>query len=170
MKKLSVICAAFALGFLFILSGCTFNKGAKVFKFLKDTKEFTDTSNDYNVSLTVNEDLSFVLYVSCNEEALKDYHAEGSKMEYLGCYESSFTTEWLGVTQNNTKYQHAIKLTGATAEINGTEEVFYLVATTTSKNSDSYMLTLVHHSDFEDYKSNLSKIVNSYPSYTLHKK
>ncbi len=169
LKKLSVVCIAFALSILVVLSGCT-NKGARVFKYLKDTKEFADTSIDYDISLTVNDDLSFVLNVSCNEEALKDYHAEGSNMEYLGCYETSFTTEWLGVTQNNTKYEHAVKLTGATVEIDGKEEVFYLVASTTSKRSDSYYLTLVHHLDFEDYDSNLSKIVNGYPSYVLHKK
>ncbi len=169
LKKLSIVCIAFALSFLLALSGCT-NNGARLFKYLKDTKEFADTSNDYDISLTVNDDLSFVLNVSCYEEALKNYHVEGSKMEYLGCYESSFTTEWLGVTQNNTSYEHAIKLTGATVEIDGREEVFYLVAETTSKRSDSYYLTLVHHLDFEDYDSNLAKIVKGYPSYVLHKK
>lgn len=170
MKKLSVVCVTFALSMLVVLSGCIFNKGAKVFKYLKNTKEFTDTSSDYDVSLTVNDDLSFVLNVSSNKEAIKNYQAEGSGMEYFGCYETSFTTEWLGVTQNNTKYEHVIKLTGATVEINDREEVFYLVASTTSKRSDSFLITLVHSLDYEDYGSNLDKIVNGYPSYTLHKK
>lgn len=157
------------MSLLVVLSGCNNNKSTKVFNFLKDSKEFADTSKDYNVSLTVNDDLSFVLNVSCDWD-LKNYHAEGSGMVYLGCHETSFTTEWLGVKQNNTKYEHVIKLLGASVEINGKEEVFYLVATTTSKNSDSYMLALVHNLDFEDYDSNLAKIAGSYPSYTLHKK
>ena len=169
MKKLSIICIAFVLSLLVVLSGCSNNKGTKVFKYLKDTKEFADTSNDYDVSLTVNEDLTFVLNVSCDWD-LKNYQAKGLGMVYIGCYETSFTTEWLGVTQNNTKYEHAIKLIGTNVEINGREEIFYLVATTTSKRSDSYMLTLVHNLDFKDYDSNLERIVKSYPSYTLHKK
>ena len=170
MKKLSVACFAFALSILVVISGCIFNKGAKVFKYLKETKEFADTSLDYDASLTVNDDLSFVLSLSGYEEALKNYQTEGSGMEYLGCHETQFTTEWLGVTQSHTSYEHVIKLVGAApVEINGREEIFYLVAETTSKRSDSFALKLVCHLDFEDYSSNLDKIAK-HSGYALHKK
>lgn len=147
MKKFYGMCAALLLSLLFVFAGCKVD-GSKVFKYLKTQRNFvgnpTYNGGNYTASFTVNDDLSYSLSVSDSyNNALKNYSAEGTKMEYLGRREESYTSEWLGVSQSNTNYIHVVKLPEATVEMNGNTYAFYLLANSDSKRADTFTLKLV---------------------------
>ncbi len=147
MKKFFNVCASLLLGvMLFAFAGCGTN-GSKVFNYLKSQQNFVGNpgynGGSYTVSFTVNEDLAYSLSVSDNYySALKNYSAEGTKMEYLGQCSDSYESTWLGVTTHHTRYTHVIKLPEATVEINGNSECFYLLANSDSKRGDITMIKL----------------------------
>lgn len=173
MKKFYSACVALLLSFLFVFAGCKAD-GGKVLEFLKTQKTFEGNeykNNPYRVTLTVNEDLSYSLSVSYGSGELKNYKAEGATMEYLGYDEQEFTSEWLGVTTSDTSYYHVVRLPEATVEMSGKEYTFYLVASSTSKRSDSFYLQLVAHQRASaSEEENLSSIVKGYPAFELRKK
>lgn len=173
MKKFYGACVALLLSILFVFAGCKAD-GGKVLEYLKSGKEFegNEYKNDpYRVTLTVNEDFSYSLSVSYGSGELKNYKTEGVAMEYLGCDEQEFTSEWLGVTSSNTSYNHVVRLNGATVEMSGKEYAFYLVANSSSKRSDSFYLQLVvHQRASESEAENLPSIVKGYPAFVLRKK
>ena len=175
MKKVYGAVVALLMSLLFVFAGCKAD-GGKVLTFLKTKKEFVgnpSSSESYRVGLTVNEDLSYSLSVGYGVGALQNYSAEGEKIEYLGYDTKEFTTEWLGIQQNNTAYDHVLKLPKASFVMNDREYAFYLVANTQSKRSDSFALTLVAYWRGEnavDDRDNLSQIVNSSLSFRLKTK
>ncbi|MDE6411677.1 MAG: hypothetical protein K2L02_03980 [Clostridia bacterium] len=147
MKKFYGACAAVLLSLLFVFAGCKAN-GSKVFKYLKAEQNFvgnpTYNGGKYTASFTVKDDLSYSLSVSDEyDSALKDYSAEGTKMEYLGQRSDSGSyTSW-GVTVGWTTYMHIVKLPEATVEKYGNTLAFYLLAESDSKHGDITMLKLV---------------------------
>lgn len=172
MKKLYGAVVAVFLSMLFVFAGCKAD-GDKVLNYLKTTGAFKGESygsDPYQVTLTVNEDLSYSLNVSYNLDGLKNYKTEGMTMEYLGYDEQEFTSEWLGTTSNNTNYKHVVRLNGAKVEIREQDHNFYLIASTTSKRSDSFYLQLVAAPIVPEDEKKLDYIARGWPSFELHKK
>lgn len=180
MKKFYGALVAALLSVLLALTGCSLfgGGGSKVLNYLKTQKEFEGNPSKYDtyrVSLSVSEDLSYRLSVAYGAGELKSYAAEGTTMEYLGCEEHQYTSEWLGVTQNNTSYSHVVKLPEATVRMNERDYTFYLIAGASSKRSDTFTLTLVAYTKNPNLgevpdKDNLSSIVKASLSFTLKKK
>lgn len=148
MKKFYSACiVALLLGALFAFAGCNAG-GSKVFNYLKTEQNFvgnpTYNGGNYTVSFTVNEDLSYSLSVSDNNNnALKNYSAEGTQMEYLGRREESYESTSWGITSHWTIYTDVIKLPEATVEVDGNVKAFYLLAESDSKRADTFSLKLV---------------------------
>ena len=171
MKKFYGAFCALLLGLLCVFAGCKAD-GEKVLEYLKTQKEFVGnprSSESYRVDLSIGEDLSYSLSIMFGEGALKSYAVEGTQTEYMGCEESEYSSEWLGVSQNNTAYYHVVKLSDATVELNGKENAFYLIAHATSKRSDTFSLSLVA-ADSSYGADNLSSVLNGNPKFTLRKK
>lgn len=146
-KKFYLVGVTMLLSLLFLFAGCSFGS-SKVFKYLKTEQNFVGNpgynGGKYTVSFTVNEDLSYSLSVSDEYDgALKDYSAEGTKMEYIGQCSNSGSYVSLGVTVGWTDYAHVVKLPEATVEKNGNTLAFYLLAESDSKYGDITMLKLV---------------------------
>lgn len=147
MKKVCGMLVAILLCTLLALTGCS-NNGTKVFTYLKTQHKFVGNpgynGGNYMVSFTVSDDLSYSLSISDEyNSALKDYSAEGTKMEYLGqCSERGSYESW-GVTVNWKTYMHVVKLPEATVEVNGNLLAFYLLAESDSKYGDINLLKLV---------------------------
>lgn len=181
MKKIYGALAAALLSVLLVLTGCSLFGGggsSKVLNYLKTQKEFEGNPSKYEtyrVTLSVADDLSYRLSIAYGTGELKNYTAEGTEMEYLGCEESEYTTEWLGVTQNNKFFSHVVKLPEATVTMNERDYTFYLIAGASSKRSDTFTINLVAYAknpnitDVPD-KDNLSSIVKASLSFTLKKK
>lgn len=147
MKKFCGMVVSLLLCALLALTGCSDN-GTKVFTYLKTQQNFVGNPSynggKYTVSFTVNDDLSYSLSVSDEyDSALRDYSAEGTKMEYLGQRSESNQSTWLGITHGWTTYMHVVKLPEATVEKNGNMLAFYLLAESDSKYGDITMLKLV---------------------------
>ena len=173
MKKFCGMAIALFLCVLLTLTGCGVN-GAKVFTYLKTQQNFVGNpgynGGNYTVSFTVNDDLSYTLSVSdmkSNHDALKDYRAEGTQMEYLGCREKKHESTSWGITQRWTVYTNVIKLPEATVNNDGTTLIFYLLAESESKNADTFSLKLVPENSTYD-KSNILNIgTDFYSGYAI---
>lgn len=164
MKKFYVGCAVLILSALLTFSGC-FSGSSKVLNYLKNTKEFEyekTGSGYYKISFTVNRDSSYNLSIILKYGGTEpDITCEG-KLEYFGDYENHFTTEWLGVTQNNVNYYYAIKLTEAAEAMNEDRDLF-LIAAADSKLAASFSTHLVFYAadnpdrDASDYVRAMSE-------------
>ena len=173
MKKFCGMVVALFLCVLLALTGCGAD-GAKVFTYLKTQQNFVGNpgynGGKYTVSFTVNDDLSYTLSVcdvNSNCDALKDYSAEGTQMEYLGHREESHESTSWGITQHWTVYTHVIKLPEATVNNDGTTLTFYLLADCDSKYADTFSLKLVIENSTYD-KSNISNIgTDFYSGYAI---
>ena len=144
MKKFSIAVATLALSALLVFSGC-FSGKSNLFNYLKSTKEFEYEQRGagyYKVNFTVNRNSTYSLSIINRYGGTEpDIQCEG-KLEYFGDYENHFTTEWMGVTQNNVDYYYAIKLTDATAVTNG-ESDLYLMASNNTKIATSFSTWLI---------------------------
>ena len=171
MKKFCGMVIALFLCVLLTLAGCGVN-GEKVFTYLKTQQNFVGNpgynGGKYTVSFTVNDDLSYTLSVSdVNSNALKDYSAEGTQMEYLGRREKNHESTSWGITQHWTVYTHVIKLPEATVNNDGTTLTFYLLADCDSKYADTFSLKLVTENSTYD-KSNILNIgTDFYSGYAI---
>ena len=171
MKKFCGMFIALFLCGLLTLTGCGVNS-TKVFTYLKTQQNFVGNpgynGGKYTVSFTVNDDLSYTLSVSdVNSNALKDYSAEGTQMEYLGRREESHESTSWGITQHWTVYTHVIKLPEATVNNDGTTLTFYLLADCDSKYADTFSLKLVTANSTYD-ESNISNIgADFYSGYAI---
>lgn len=142
MKKFYSVCATLLLSIMLVaFAGCKAD-GSKAMKFVKG-KRFVGNSSSYGgyqVELIVNDDYSYSLKVATQRSSLlNDYSATGTTMEYLGYTEKTTGSTWLGVSLSTTDYMHVFGLPEATVEDVG----FFLVASSTSKNSDSFYMKLV---------------------------
>lgn len=173
MKKFYGACVALLLGLLLALAGCSSGE-SKVFAYLKAQQNFvgnpTYNGGNYTASFTVNEDLSYTITVSDNyDAALKNYSAEGTQMEYLGCNEKSYESESWGITSHWTVYTHVIKLPEAKVDGKEIPLVFYLLAESNSKRADTFTLMLIK-ANAEYGESDISNIGTSFNSgYALKK-
>ena len=163
MKKFCGMVFALFLCVLLALTGCGVN-GEKVFTYLKTQQNFVGNpgynGGNYTVSFTVNDDLSYTLSVSdakSGNDALKDYSAEGTQMEYLGRREKKHELTTWGITHRWTVYTHVIKLPEAMVNNNGTTLTFYLLAECESKHADTFSLKLVPENS-TNVESNIANI------------
>lgn len=163
MKKIYLALVALLSGLL-VLSGCG---GTTLLNYLKGN-QFSGSGtvvsgNKYQASLTVNADFSYSLSVSYVTDGLTNYNAEGTEMEYLGCYEKPYTYEVLGNTIESTSYYHVVKLPQATVESNGNVYTFHIIGLSTAKNTDSYTLSLAYCGEWKsdaDTSTNLKSIID----------
>ena len=171
MKKFCGMVIALFLCVLLTLTGCGVN-GEKVFTYLKTQQNFVGNpgynGGNYTVSFTVNDDLSYKLSVSdANSNALKEYSAEGTQMEYLGRREKNHESTSGGIPQRWTVYTFVINLPEATVNNDGTTLTFYLLADCDSKNADTFSLKLVTANSTYD-KSDISSIgTDFYSGYAI---
>ena len=158
---------------LLALTGCGVN-GEKVFTYLKTQQNFVGNpgynSGNYTVSFTVNDDLSYTLSVSdmkSDYDALKDYSAEGTQMEYFGHRVKRYESTTWGITRRWTVYTHVIKLPEATVNSDGPTLTFYLLAECESKHADTFSLKLVAENS-ANVESNIDNIgANFHSGYAI---